>query len=177
MRRARGFTLLEVLVAMAILAGAMFLVGNSWSGNFMRIRKTSLYNDAATLLERKMAEVEAKYKDKPISEVPEDDGGEFEGYPDYRWEMRTKELEFPDLTPMLVGQDDGAPEMLITMIKQMTEYISKTVKEVKVSIFVKRGGKEIEYAATQYFVDYTQNFAGGGAAPDAGTSGDTGGGP
>lgn len=159
----RGFTLLEVLVALFILTGAIIVIANAWSGNFMRMRKTSMYNNVATLLERKMVEVEAKYRDKPINEIPESEEGDFENdFPQYRWEMKSRDLELPDLTALIVGQGEGADEQLITLIKQMSEFISDAVKEVKVSIYVKSAsGKEVEFSATQYFVDYTKQFGGG----------------
>lgn len=161
-----GFTLIEVLVALIILAGGILMVSLSWSGNFLHMRKSALYYDVATLLERKMVETEAKYKDKPITEIPDEDSGDFgSDYPRYHWVMKSRELKFPDLTPIIVGQDTDGKEMLIQMVKQMTEYLSRTVKEVKVSVFVKAPkGKELEFSASQYFVDYTQDFAGGGAA-------------
>ncbi|HMN67692.1 MAG TPA: prepilin-type N-terminal cleavage/methylation domain-containing protein [Bdellovibrionales bacterium] len=163
MRTERGFTLIEVLVALLIVASAIIAASSMWSGNFMRIRKATLQFDVATLLERKMAEIEAKYAGKPLAEIPEEESGDFEAdFPQYRWTMRSRELELPDLSAMLIGQQEGVDETLISMIKQMSEFLSKSIKEVKVTIHFKRkGGKELEYAATQYFVDYSQTFAGG----------------
>lgn len=171
MKSARGFTLIEVLIALMIMTGSIIVVANAWSGNFMRIRKTNMYNNVATLLERKMLEIEAAYREKKITEIPESEGGDFENdYPNYRWEMKSRDLEVPDLTPLLVGQDGGADETLISMMKQMTDYINQTVKEVKVSVFVKGTKGEVEFSATQYFVDYDKDFGvpGGGAAGGGG---------
>ena len=170
MKNNKGFSLIEVLVALAILAGAIMVLANAWSGNFMRIRKTALYNDVSTLLERKMVETEAKYKFKPITEIPEEDEGEFEGYPHYKWKLKSRDLELPDLTPLIVGQQEGADETLLTMLKQVTEYLSKSIKEVKVTVVVTRGKKPVEFSAVEYFVDYTQPFmpgaaGGGGKGP------------
>jgi prepilin-type N-terminal cleavage/methylation domain-containing protein len=174
MRRADGFTLIEVLVALMILAGGILMVSLAWSGNFMHIRKSNLYSNVAVLLERKMVETEAKYREKPITEIPEEEHGDFgSDHPQYRWAMKSHDMKFPDITPLLTSQDEGADETLLTMVKQMTEYLDKTVKEVRVSVFVKGSkGREQEFAATQYFVDYTQNFA--GAAAGAGMGAGTG---
>lgn len=177
--KSKGFTLLEVIIAIFILAGSIIVLGSTWSGNFMRIRKANMFNNVSTLLEQKMVEVEAKYKDKPLTEVPEGEDGDFgNDYPQYRWEMKSRELKLPDLTPLLVGQEDGADETLISTMKQMTEYLSKVIKEVKIVVYVKSGNKEVEFSATQYFVDYTQDIglpgmggAGGGAAGGGGGGG------
>lgn len=162
MKSNKGFSLLEVLVALAILAGSIMVLANAWSGNFMRMRKTALYNNVSTLLERKMVETEAKYKFKPISEIPEEESGEFEGYPEYTWKLESKDLKLPDLTPLIVGQQEGVDETLLSMLKQVTEYLSKAIKEVKITVMVKRGNKTVEFSAVEYFVDYTQPFSGVG---------------
>lgn len=166
----KGLTLLEVLIALTILAGGIVLVTNSWSGNLMRVRKANLYNNVAFLLEGKMAEVEAKYRGRPLSEIPEEEGDTFEGFPQYRWHMISRDFEMPDMAPILTaGSQDAVPDQLISMIRQTTEFISKSVKEVKVSVFVAagQGGREVEFSVTTYFVDYNQELpleaaAGGG---------------
>lgn len=166
----RGFTLIEVLIALLIVSAAIVATSSLWGGNFMRMRKAALNYDAATLLERKMVEIEAKYKDKPLEEIVEEDTGDFgTDFPQYRWTMKSRELTLPDLTAVLVGQEEGADEMLINMMKQLTEYLQKSIKEVKVSVFVKRGKRELEYSAAQYFVDYSKDFMGGAAGATGGT--------
>ena len=45
MRTQKGFTLIEVLVALFILTGGIIVLSTAWSGNFMRIRKSALFND------------------------------------------------------------------------------------------------------------------------------------
>jgi prepilin-type N-terminal cleavage/methylation domain-containing protein len=179
LKSTRGFTLIEVLIALSILVGGMMMISMAWSGNFLKMRKSTLAYDVATLLERKMVEVETKYRDK-FNDLAEEgeEGGDFgEDHPQYRWEMKVHKMKFPDISAVMIGQDGGADEGLLAMVKQMTEFINKTVKEVKITVFVKTNkGKELQYAATQYFVDFTQDFAGGvgGAAAGAGGAGGAG---
>lgn len=172
MRNPRGFTLIEVLVALIIVAAAIMASASLWSGNFSVMRKSALNYDVATILERKMVELEAKYSNKPFTEIPDDDEGDFgTEFPQFRWTMKARDMEFPDLTPLIAGQNENNPnEMLVMIIKQMTEYLNKAIKEVKVSVFVKRGKKEAEFSATEYFVDYNKDIASalGGAAGGGG---------
>lgn len=156
MKNRRGFTLLEILLAMVILSSGVLLLANSWSGSFMRIRKTQQVTEVAALLERKMVELDAKYRSKPLASIPDEEGDDFgSDYPNYRWAMKSQEFELPDLSTGLTSQEGGANEMLLMIMKQMTEHLKKTIKEVKVSIFFKTGnGKELEYSVTTYFVDY-----------------------
>jgi len=173
----RGFTLVEVLVALMILTAGIIVLSTSWSGNFMRIRKTTLFNDVATLLQRKMVETEAKYRLK-IKEIPDEDAGDFgSDHPQYTWRLKSRDLKLPDISPMLMSQEEHPDEMLMGMLKTMTETLSKAIKEVKISVIVKRNSKELEFAATEYFVDYTQDFSLGGAVPGGAAGGNNNGTP
>ena len=178
--KARGFTLIEVMISMLILAGGITMISLAWSGNFLKARKSTIYYDVSTLLERKMAEIEARFRDK-FTEIPEEDGEQFEDAKNYRWALKSRAMKFPDLAPLLAANPDGGgvDETLLGMVRQMTEYLNKTIKEVRVTIFVKSRGakKEQEFAATQYFIDYSQDFAAAAAAGGAGgAAGGAGGG-
>lgn len=156
---------MEVLIALMIIAGAILVLANSWSGSFMKIRKSELNNNVAVMLERKMIEVEAKYKDK-FNEIPESESGDFgTENPLYSWSLKSKELKVPDLTPLLVNKDQGADENLIALIRQLTDYLNKTVKEVQITISVKTPRKVMDYSATTYIIDYSQGLGLGGPPP------------
>jgi general secretion pathway protein I len=83
----RGFTLLEVMVALAILATALMAMadlGGSALENHLYARQLS----AATLLARgKLAELEEKYDDAGFNDFDEREEGTFEGqgHPEIRW--------------------------------------------------------------------------------------------
>ena len=159
-----GFTLLEVLIAVSIISASMVTLSLATMGNNLRVRKTALNNNVAVLLERKMTEIEALYSGKSLEEIPDDKSGDFgPDYKQYRWTLKSQKFEMPDLSPVLISQDQG-DEMLLTVIKQTQEFISKSVKEVTVSVFVKTPAREIEYAITTYFVSYDEDltFGGGG---------------
>ena len=183
MRRLKsgGFTLIEVLVAMVILGGAIMVLANSWSGNFMRVRNARVNNTMAALLERKMTEFEIKYKDKAPGEIEEEAAGDFGAkFPGYRWEMKSQKFEMPDLSGSLISREGGADEMTLMIVRTTQEFIKETVKELSVTVFYKgRVGKEIKNAATVYFIDYSKELpmpagmpagAGGGGTGGGGTS-------
>lgn len=164
-----GFTLIEVLVAMLIMVGAVVMVANAWSGNVARLEKSRINNTTALLLQRKMAEIEIQYKDKSIEEIPEEEAGDFgAAYPQYRWTMESKEFEMPDLSDALISRDGGAQEELLTIVRTMTEVFNKNIKEVTVSILYtsRRTKKQVKNSITTYFIDYSKDISlgpGGGA--------------
>ncbi len=157
--------------------GGILVVATSWSGNFLRIRKATLYNNVALLLERKVTELDAQYRGKPLTEVVDADGDFGSDLPQYRWTFAQREFVMPDLSSSLLGDEGSKDEMLLQFVKQTTEFISKSVKEGTVTVFVKAGKKEVAFSVTNYFVDYTQEMnlpglpggaPGGGGAPKPG---------
>jgi len=167
----RGFTLLEVLIAVVILATGIVVVTTAWSGNFLRIRKTNLYNNVATLLERKVTEIDAKYYGKPISEISDEEGDFGSELPQYRWTFKTKDFEMPDISSVLIGEQGRVDDTLLMMVKQTSEFLSQSIKEGTVSVFVKFGKTETEYSVTTYFIDYTKEISLPGLPGGAGGGG------
>lgn len=179
-----GFSLLEALISMVIMAGALVLLSNAWGGAFRSIKKGKQQYEVSILLERKLTEVDLEFRGKPLTEIPderEEDLGK--DYPNIRWKLTSKKFEFPDITGMLKQRDQGSDSTSEMIFKQLTEMINKAIKEVKVSIKVKEGTKTREYSAVTYFIDYSQTdipgvgglgggagFPGGGAlGPGTGT--------
>jgi prepilin-type N-terminal cleavage/methylation domain-containing protein len=152
--RNKGFTLIETLIALVITVAAGLLLSSAWSGNFMRVRKTTLNNNVAQLLERKIVELEAKYTGKAITEIKEEEGNFGDDFPQYRWSFSAQPFEMPDLTPILMKGNDSTDQMLITMMGKMREIVNKSIIEATVTVYVQAAGKEVPYSVTTYFVDY-----------------------
>jgi len=145
---------------MVIMVGGIIVVANAWSGNFSRVRIARINNVAATLLERKMTEIEFEYQDKSIDELKEEDGGDFGAmYPGYRWEMKSKEFEMPDLSGAMQSKEGGADETLLTIMRATSEFFKKSVKEVAVTVIYKpRKGNEIRHTVSSFVVDYKKEM-------------------
>jgi general secretion pathway protein I len=177
MRSQSGFTLMETLVAVMIMTGGLIVIGSSWSGNLMRIEKARVNSNMAALLERKMTEFDLLYRGKPLSEIKEEDAGEFEGdLKSYSWEMRSKEFEMPDLTAAVGGRSQSQGqnnEILLLIARTVTEYVKTAVKEVTVTVYYKSKrakAKVMKQSVSTYFMDYSKpitisGLPGGGAAP------------
>lgn len=114
----RGFTLLEVMVALAILAGALLAISDVVSGalrNHVRARDL----EVATLLARgKMAELEDHYEQKGFRPTDESDEGTFEeeGHAEVRWRLAVKvpplDLGPENVLRLLTGSDQGLTDLL-----------------------------------------------------------------
>lgn len=187
-KKQRGFSLIEVLVAMMIFAGSILVINNVWSGNFFRIKKARRMNEVSLLLKQKITEYEILYTGKSLAEIPEKESGNFgEGYTNYSWSMSSREFEMPNLASAITGPESdggGGNEMIALLTQTMSDYLNKSVKEMKVTVIVKgfssKKKKNLEYSATTLFVDYDQELSipgigglGGGAG--GGTNNDGGG--
>ena len=83
-----GFTLLEVMVAMAIIAIALTAVLGSQSQSISLAAEAKFGTTAALLAQSKMAEMEFEDPDNLTS-----DAGDFgEDFPDYRWNVQLNDV-------------------------------------------------------------------------------------
>ena len=166
-QRQTGFTLIEVIMAMVLMSTGILLLVNTWGGSFVRLERTQRSFEIASLLERKMIDYEIKYRGKNPDTIPEEEEGDFDGYPDFKWKMTSKKLEFPDLAGLLAATGSNDP-MTEQIVKQLTDTLSKSIKEVTINITYSRPKKKaLNYSITTYFVDYDKGTgfgmpAGGG---------------
>jgi general secretion pathway protein I len=114
----RGFTLLEVMVALAILAMSL-VAAFDVVGGALRNHERTRHLELATLLARsKLADVEAKYEEDGFRDFDESDDGTFdeEGHPEVSWSVRTLkptvELGAEGVVKALTGADGGLEGLL-----------------------------------------------------------------
>ncbi|MBC7419495.1 MAG: prepilin-type N-terminal cleavage/methylation domain-containing protein [Bdellovibrio sp.] len=151
----KAFTLIEVVLAMMIMASGLFILVNSWAGTYSRLRKTQVQVQIAALLERKITEIERKYKNKSLESIPEEESDDFGSeIPGYSWTMKSKKLEIPDLSASLAGQNGGTDSVMMMIMKMFTEHLSKSIKEVQVTINYIDKKKPSSAQVTIYMVDY-----------------------
>ena len=87
-----GFTLLEVMVAMAIIAIALTAVLGSQSQSVSLASEAKFHTTAALLAQSKMSEIRLKQPEDLIS-----DSGDFgEDYPGYEWRVTLSSVNFND---------------------------------------------------------------------------------
>ena len=164
----KAFTLIEVVLALVVMASGLFILVNSWAGTYSRLRKTQIQVQIAALLERKVTEIEREYKGKSLESIPEEKEDNFGSeLPGYTWKLKSKKLEIPDISASLTAQDGGADASLILLMKTFTEHLSKSIKEVNISVLNTEGRKPLVADVTIYMIDYDRPLpipggAGGG---------------
>ncbi len=89
-RRAGGFTLLEVMIALAILAVSLVAISGINSGAIDAHTYSKRLTLATLLARSKMADLEQKLQSDglPSDDKEEEGGFDEEGYPEYRWQAQ-----------------------------------------------------------------------------------------
>ena len=106
----RGFTLLEVMVALAILATTLVVLLQIITNN-VRATNHAKMTTAATLLARgKMTDIEDSILENGFSTDNETDKGTFrdQNFPNFRWESSIERIELP--TDMKQAAQDQASD-------------------------------------------------------------------
>jgi general secretion pathway protein I len=139
-RRAAGFTLLEVMVAVAILALSLSVL-LTFQGNTMIASGRQERLTVATMLAReKMVEVELELEaGMQKGEFPDERSEEEQfdtPFENYRWKMEIRKVELP--AP--VSGEEGSVQDMIA--KQLTKEIAKTVRELRLSVSWNELGEE-----------------------------------
>jgi hypothetical protein len=170
-KNSRGFSLLEIALALAVVAGSLVVIASAWSGNFGRIQHSQVLTNVSLLLQKKLTELEAKYNGRRTTEISDEAGDFGSEFSQYRWTFEVQPFQMPDLSSMIIKSQGGASDMLLSIMNQFQEVASKAVVEGRVTIFYKTPKKELSYSATTYFVDFEQDIGFGGGGAQGGSSG------
>lgn len=170
-KHSAGFTLLEVVIAMAIMAICFGSILAVEGGAINASTRAKQMGTVATLLRNQMIETEYKIEGKTFDEVKKEDQGIFkEPYQDYSWKRTIKEITLPNLTSLMGGgnkdNDSGGsssksnPNQYAEMLgKLLTKFLSKALREVTVTILWKKGGNQLTYSVSTYWVDLNYEFS------------------
>ncbi|MFH0800574.1 MAG: type II secretion system protein [Pseudomonadota bacterium] len=145
-----GFTLLEVMVAMAILAGSLSAIIGLTGNAMIRSGRAEKMLVATMLARQKMAEIEIDIeKGRQKGEFPDEkseDGKFEEPFENYTWKMEIKRVELP--APVM--GEKGSMQDVVG--KQLTKEISLTVRELNLSVLWKDRGEEQSYDLVTHIV-------------------------
>jgi len=87
---AKGFTLMEVMIAMAILAIALVTIFQSQSQSISMTGNSRFLTTASLLAQARMAEIEAL----DMKDVRTESGDFGNAFPDYAWRVEVKDTDF-----------------------------------------------------------------------------------
>ncbi len=120
-----GFTLLEVLIAMAIMAIVLVSVFRMHSQTLSMTIANRFYTQAPMLAQSRMAQLEAT-----SSEVVSGDSGDFgDKFPGYSWSVSTEDVSSEALGE--VGEDLKRIDVTVTLNQNEYEYSIRAYRLVR----------------------------------------------
>jgi len=190
----RGFTLLEVMVALAILATTLVVLLQIITNN-VRATNHAKMTTAATLLARsKMTDIEDSILENGFSTDNESDKGTFrdQNFPSFRWESTIERIELPtDLKQAAQDQssdDSKSKDPMQALTGMMGGLMSgfmdpirigleESVRRVTVKVFWDEVGRhDLTFEVVQFLTDPAKldaSLTAGGAATAASAAGAT----
>lgn len=171
-----GFTLLEVMIAMAIMLvsfSSILAIQSSSMNSALRSRQT---HEVSMLARSAMAQTEVEITGKKFEEISEEASGQFDPpYQDYSWTRKVKEVKLPNLSglgkaaqdaegnsgPQTREEQDAAEQngaLIDQMTKVITNFLSKAIRQVTITVSWKRGTRTLTYEVAMYWVDLNSDF-------------------
>ncbi len=157
-KKFRGFTLIEMVIALMILSGAVVIVSKMKFGNRQRTGKAHYYHKAVQLLEQKITELELEWSGQNFQSIPEEQNGSFENEKDFSWSVRTQPLQLPPSENMIKQFGNNTNEMVFYVAQTITTFLSQSVREARLTIYYKKDKSKHSYSLTTYIVDYTNEI-------------------
>lgn len=160
LRNRSGFTLLEVIIAMAIMTLALSSIISVESGAINASARAKQMNIVAMLIKNQMIKTEYDIEGKTFDEVEKEKSEAFEApYETYTWKRVIKEITFPTINPGNSDPNDTSVDQNAdTMAKTISQFLSKAIREVDVSVNWKKDGKDQSFTVATYWVDLNHAF-------------------
>lgn len=187
-----GFTLLEVMVALAILALALTVVSQAQQASMRQVLRAKMMTVATLLARGKMVELEDDLFKKGFSDFEEEEKGDFdeEGFRDYQWTLRVEKIELPQtIDPTAMADADGAGsgsgsaagpstgigmlggQMLGKQFEMFRNVLEQAIRRVSLKVHWKEGRLVRAITVVGYFTDPRKiDIAAGGLGGLTGTT-------
>jgi prepilin-type N-terminal cleavage/methylation domain-containing protein len=141
-RHVAGFSLLEVMVALGILAMALVVLVGITTNNVRNTQHAKMVTIATFLARAKMAEVEDLVLEEGFTENDSEEEGDFgqEGWPDIYWKTIIEKIELPtDMAQQAQEAAQGSMEAnsdnpLAAMAGFMGGFMSTLIEPVRVGL-------------------------------------------
>ncbi|MCY4512985.1 MAG: prepilin-type N-terminal cleavage/methylation domain-containing protein [Bdellovibrionales bacterium] len=149
--RKKGFTLIEVVAATALLATLLTLTSLVWSNTFRRMQKSKQIRQIVILLEQKMNELETLYKIDTLQPLPEQDKGDFPENKNFTWQYETRPFTLPEALILLKMQQLPQNDTNSKVTQILKDILSESIIELKLTVTFK---EKTKYSLSSYFINY-----------------------
>jgi general secretion pathway protein I len=187
---AAGFTLLEVMAAVAILALALTVISASQQAGMRHVIRAKKMTVASLLAREKMTDLEDELTKDGFPEFDEEEEGEFEdGFEGYTYRWKIEKIEMPSgldpeaMTGALSGEGDDSAgaagggmaafggQMLTQQFELFRNILERSIRRVTLEVGWKEGGAKKSVEIALYLTDPRQIGAAMSPAAGAGIPG------
>ena len=178
MKASMGYTLMEVLIALTILAGSLTILLGTQSSAVQRGSMANNMTAASMLARAKMLDIESQLLADGFAEDTENFDGDFsdEGYRDVKWEVEVELVEIDEsasesllseTNSKLFGEgEDGSGgaftgnaafaaylPMVVGMVPDMINRLGKKTRKLTLTVFWDYRGHDQKLVLIQYVTD------------------------
>ncbi len=181
--RSGGFTLVEVMFALAMLAGSLILLLQGAAANVASTQRTQMMSAATELARGKMYDLEEELLVEGFQYLDQTEEGDFdeEGWPQITWEAEITKIKLPNLGAMqslgaegeegaegdeggggmlggmmggFGGADGGAGAGLIgSQFETFRAILEESIRKVHLTVRYKVAGSQEEFTVDCYFTE------------------------
>lgn len=166
-QRRRGFTLIEVMVAIGVLAICFTAIFNVQASSIQAASRTKYITAATLLAHSKMVDIEQQLNVEGFSEFAEDMEGTFEeeGWPEFRWRAKILKVRIP-IPSNMPGESDSNSDsssenstnnvyasMISGYSTMISDIISGALREVNLVVEWDEGADRRELSLSTHFAD------------------------
>jgi prepilin-type N-terminal cleavage/methylation domain-containing protein len=162
----KGFTLLEVMIAFALLTGILFVAVLSQSSSLLSSTRSKNILIATNLARNIMSEMEVKYESVAFDQLPKEEKGQFDAPNQaFKWELKFEEVDFAILSELIAKQAEAEKKEqeanTETLIRLFEEYLKKSVRRMNITVEYPDENATAKLSFTQLLVNYDAEFATG----------------
>ncbi len=170
--RDRGFSLLEIMVALAILAMALVLLSEIATSNVRATHHARLLTTATFLARSKMADLEDVVLEEGFVENDREEDGDFTdaGRPEFRWKTVIEKIQLPvDMAQQAQEANQSQVEegaagsplaamagfmggFMTTLIEPIRVGIEESVRRVTVHVYWDEPGRPVQTFSVETFM-------------------------
>ncbi len=158
MKRNRGFTLIEVVVTLSLLAIALLGFHQGQANSIKVSRRAEFKLQAANLAQMKMTEIELDLKQKGFRAFTDEETGEFadEKFKNkFKW---TRKFERVDIgcflpEPSSDGSDKQSPQNT-GLFSTVKTFFENAIRKIKISVEWEEAGKKYKVQISQLYVRF-----------------------
>lgn len=175
--RPEGFTLIEVMAAVAILAVALTVIAESQQAGMRHVLRAKKMTIATMLAREKMVDLEDELFEEGFSEFNKEEEGKFEDVrlgklgEHFSWKLKIEKIELPTsldpnaMSDAITGGDEAAEasgiggmaamggQMLSSQFEMFRSVLEQSIRRVSLEVLWKEGRRKKSISVAAYFTD------------------------